>query len=155
MKPQLLSGARGEILIGNKVLAYVSDVSLDAPQNVRAVHTFGAVNAKSVEPLQAGPCTVTIGRVVPVNSSTGTAVDSSAIAEGIEPVIGQMLTADDITVNLKDKITGQTYASVRNCRFAGRQLSVSASQLAQERLQLMGIYDAGRDGQNTVTRVGF
>ena len=155
MKPQLLSGARGEIRIAGNVLAYVTDVSIDAPTSVRAVHTFGAPNARSVEPLQTGPCTVTIGRVIPVNKSDGTAVDSSMIKAGIEPTIQALLTAEDITVDLIDKITGKTYASVKNCRFAGRALSLSASQLASERISLMGIYDAGSDGKNSPTQLGI
>lgn len=159
MKPQLLSGARGQIKVAGKVLAYVTDISIDMPHSVRPVHTFGAPNAKSVEPLQVGPCTVSLGRVIPVNDSSGAAIDSSAIHEGIQPTIALMLTSDDITVELMDKVTGVTYASVRNCRFMGRSISMSASQLATERLQLMGIYDAGRvsggAASNTPGTLGF
>jgi len=154
MKPQLLSGARGQIKIAGQVLAYVTDVSIDSPQSVRAIHTFGAANARSVEPLQAGPCSVSIGRVIPVNKADGTAVDSSMVAAGIEPTIQALLTADDIEVELIDKVTGKTYACVKNCRFAGRSFSLSASNLASERISLMGIYDAGRDGQNSPTQLG-
>lgn len=155
MKPQLLSGARGQVKVSGKILAYVTDVSIDAPAQVRAVHTFGSINARSVEPLQSGPCTVSLGRVIPVNKADGTPIDSSAIAENIEPTIIAMLTADDITVELTDKVTGKTYASVQNCRFAGRSFSLSASNLASERISLMGIYDAGAGGQNTATKIGF
>ena len=138
-----------------KVLAYVTDVSIDAPQSVRGVHTFGAANARSVEPLSAGPCTVTLGRVIPMNKADGTPIDSSMINEGIEPTIQNMLVADDITIDLLDKITGKTIASVRNCRFAGRSLGLAASQLANERITLMGIYDSGKDAQNTIDQLGF
>ena len=155
MRPQVLSGARGEIRVNGKVLAYVTDISVDSPSSVRAVHTFGSANARSVEPMQTGPTSVTLGRVIPMNKSDGTAIDSSPIAEGIEPTIIAMLSSDDLQIDLIDKITGATYASVRNCRFAGRQLSLSASQLANERISLMGIYDAGRNGQNTPTQIGF
>jgi len=159
MKPQLLSGARGQIVVAGKVMAYVTDISIDVPHSVRPVHTFGAPNAKSVEPLQAGPCNVSLGRVIPVNDSAGNSVDSSMIKEGVEPTLMAMLTADDIRVDLIDKVTGVTYASVRNCRFAGRSISMSASQLATERIQLMGIYDAGKvsggGAQNTPTTLGF
>ena len=155
MRPQLLSGARGEIRVNGKVLAYVTDVSIDAPQSVRPIHTFGAMNARSVEPLSAGPCSVSLGRVIPMNTSTGAAIDASMIAEGIEPALQEMLIADDITIDLLDKITGKTIASVRNCRFSGRSIGLSASQLSNERISLMGIYDAGRDGQNTPDKIGF
>lgn len=155
MRPQLLSGARGELRVNGKVLAYITDISVDAPQSVRPVHTFGAMNARSVEPLSSGPCTVSIGRVIPMNTSNGSAIDASMIAEGVEPTLQQMLVADDITIDLLDKVTGATIASVRNCRFAGRSLGLSASQLSSERISLMGIYDAGKDGQNTPSKIGF
>lgn len=159
-KPQLFSGARGQIKVAGKVLAFITDISIDAPQQVRAVHTFGSMNAKSVEPLQSGPVSVSFGRVIPVNDSTGAAVDSSLIGLSIEPTIQAMLSADDIDVEILDNTTKTTYALIRNCRFAGRSLSMSASQLATERIQLMGIYDAGRVGadggsQNTPTSTGF
>jgi hypothetical protein len=155
LKPQLLSGARGEVRANGKVLAYVTDISVEAPQSVRGVHTFGAINARSVEPLMAGPCSVSIGRVIPMNKADGTPIDASMISEGIEPTLQQMLIAEDITIDLIDKVTGKTFASVRNCRFAGRSLGLSASQLANERVHLMGIYDSGRDGQNTPNQLGF
>jgi hypothetical protein len=155
MKPQLLSGARGEVRANGKILAYVTDVSIDSPHSVRGVHTFGAANARSVEPLMTGPCTVSLGRVIPMNKADGTPIDASMISEGIEPTINQMLVAEDITIDLLDKVTGKTIASVRNCRFAGRSLGLSASQLANERITLMGIYDSGKDGQNTPDQLGF
>ena len=150
-KPQLMSGARGKLKVGTKELAYITDVSISYSVNVRPVHTFGALNARSVEPLQLSPVQITIGRVIPVNDSKGTAVNSSTIAEGIEATISQMLLSDDITVELTDRITGATIANVQNCRFSGSSKNLPASQLASERIQLMGIYDAGPNNQNPVT----
>ena len=158
MKPQLLSGARGKVVVNGQTLAFITDISIDAPAQVRAVHTFGSVAARSIEPLSAGPCTVTLGGVVPANKPDGTRVDSSPIGLGIEPVLQQLLVADDIRVELMDKITGATYASVRNCRFQNRSLSLGASALAQQRITLMGIYDAagaGPNGNNSPGKLGF
>lgn len=142
-KPQLLSGARGKIKIGTKDLAYVTDVSISYSVSVRAVHTFGALNARSVEPLQTSPVSVSIGRVVPVSKANGESDSKSLISEGIEQAISKMLTADDISITLEDRITGKTIAEIKNCRFAGSSLSLPASQLATQRIQMMGIYDAG------------
>lgn len=158
-KPQLLSGARGQLKVNGVVMAFVTDISIDVSHSVRAVHTFGAPNARSVEPLQAGPCSVSIGRVIPVNDSKGAAIDTSMIKEGVEPSILNMLQTEDITIDLFDKITGASYASVRNCRFANRSMSVSASNLASERISLIGIYDAGSASSgapnNTTGKIGF
>jgi len=155
LKPQLLSGARGVVKINNTtVLAYCTDISIDVSHRVQPVHTFGSINARSVEPIQSGPCTVSIGRVIPVNDSVGNAVNSSAIATGIEPVLNQMLGAEDITVDLIDKVTNVVYASIKNCRFTGRSLSLGTSGLANERLTLMGIYDSA-SGNSTDGTLGL
>lgn len=142
--PQLFSGARGQLLVDGKLIAFVTDVTVNIQANVRAVHTFGAPNARSVEPLSYG-ASVTIGRVIPLNDPSGNPVDTSTISanfNGIEPVVNQMLLAEDIEITLQDSLTGQTVADVRNCRFAGRTLSLSAQQIASERIQLVGIFDA-------------
>jgi hypothetical protein len=158
MLPQLLSGARAEIKIGTETIAFATDVSISLSHNVRPVHTFGAPNARSVEPLSVSPVQISVGRVFPVNKASAAnqndgKVDISTVTKGIEPAINQMLKADDIQIDLKDKITGATVATIKNCRFAGRSLSLSASQLATERLQFIGIYDAASG--NTTDKLGF
>jgi hypothetical protein len=143
-RPQLFSGARGQLFVNNTLIGFVTDVSVNVQANVRAVHTFGAPNARSVEPLSYG-VNVTIGTVVPVNKPDGSPVDASPISAafgGIEPVISQMLLAEDITITLQDKLTNQTIAQVRNCRFAGDTLNLAAQQIANRRIQLVGIFDA-------------
>jgi hypothetical protein len=153
-RPQLFSGARGNLQVNGKTIAFVTDVSVNVQANVRAIHTFGAANARSIEPLSYG-VNVTVGRVIPVSKPDGSAVDTSTISanfNGIEPVISQMLLAEDITIDLLDSLTSQTVASVRNCRFAGRTLSLSAQQIANERIQLVGIFDAK---DNTSDGVGL
>jgi hypothetical protein len=152
MVPALFSGARGKIVIGGKAMAFVTSVDVNVAENVRAVHTFGAPNARSVEPLST-TCSVSIGRVIPVNDGQGNPVDTSAIASGIEPLITLMLQSEDVAVEIVDKITGRTVASIKNCRFAGRSMSVGAQGLASERISMVGIYDAA--GNNTPDQLGF
>lgn len=151
-RPQLFSGARGLLKIDGRTLAFVTDVTVNVTANVRPVHTFGAPNARSVEPLSTG-VSVSIGRVIPVNKADGSAVNTSDIAVGIEPIISLMLAAEDITVSLEDKLTGVTVGDVKNCRFAGRSLNLAAQQIAQERIQLIGIYDAA--GGQTPDQIGL
>ncbi len=151
-QPQLFSGARGELKINGNTIAYVTDVSVNVTANVRAIHTFGAVNARSVEPLSTS-VSVSIGRVIPVNKPDGSAVNTSAIASGIEATIAAMLTAEDISVSLHDKVRGTVVADVKNCRFAGRSLNTAAQQIANERINLVGIYDAS--GGNTPDQIGI
>lgn len=151
-RPQLFSGARGSLRIDGAAVAFVTDVNVNIQSNVRPVHTFGASNARSVEPLSTG-VTLSIGRVIPINKANGDAVNTSDIAIGIEPIISLMLAAEDISVSLLDRLTGVTVADVKNCRFAGRSLNLSAQQIAQERIQLIGIYDAA--GGQTPDSIGL
>jgi len=151
-RPQLFSGARGSLKVDGRTLAFVTDVNINVQANVRPVHTFGAPNARSIEPLSTG-VTVSLGKVFPVNATDGTVVNTSSIAIGIEPIISLMLAAEDIIISLQDKLTGVTVADVKNCRFAGRSLTLSAQQIAQERIQLVGIYDAA--GGQTVDTIGL
>lgn len=151
-RPQLFSGARGALRVNNVTQAFVTDVSVNVTSTVRPVHTFGASNARSVEPLSTG-VSLSIGRVIPVNRADGTPVNTSDISIGIEPIISLMLAAEDITVSLTDKLTGVTVADIKNCRFSGRSLNLSAQQIAQERIQLVGIYDAA--GGQTPDGIGL
>ena len=156
-RPQLLSGARGKLKINGVEVAFITDVSVTIQAQVRPVHTFGAANARSIEPLSIG-AQVSIGRVFPVNKPDTilTAVDTSSVGAlmgFVEPIINLMLTSEDIEVELTDRMAGVTVANVKNCRFAGRTFSVSASQIAQERINLVGIYDAA--GSNTSEQIGL
>jgi len=151
-RPQLFSGARGSVRVDGSTLAFVTDVSVNLTANVRAVHTFGAPNARSVEPLSIS-VNVTIGRVIPVNRADGSAVNTSNVAIGIEPIISLMLAAEDISISLLDKLTGITVADVKNCRFAGSSRNLSAQQIATDRIQLIGIYDAA--GGQTPDAIGL
>lgn len=154
--PQLFSGPRGLVQVNSKTIAFVTDLTVTINSTVRPVHTFGASNARSVEPLSIG-ASVSIGRVIPINDPSGKAVDTSTISanfSNIEPVIAQMLSAEDLTITLIDRLTGQTIADVRNCRFASRTLNVSAQNLANERIQLVGIFDS-LGGKNISDTIGL
>lgn len=150
--PQLLSGARGKITVNGAPIAFVTNVSVSRNHNVQPVHTFGAPNARSIEPLSYS-CSVSIGTVIPVNDGSGKAVDSSFIGLGIVPTIQLMLQSEDVTVDLLDNITGATIASIRNCRPTSDSLSLPAAGLASGSLQLVGIYDAA--GGSAPTQLGL
>jgi hypothetical protein len=140
--PQLFSGARGLLKVNNgSAIAFVTQVNVNRQANVRAVHTFGSPAARSVEPLSTG-VSLSIGKVIPMNTPSGAPVNSSDIAMGIESTINQMLSASDISITLMDSVTDQVIADIRHCRFAGGSLNLSAQQLAQGNISLVGIYDA-------------
>jgi hypothetical protein len=145
VKPQLFSGSRGIMTViglnGTKTLLFITDLSISVTNSVRAPHTFGSPAARSTEPLSTS-CNLSFGRVIPVNTGAGAAVDSSMIAIGIEPLINQLTSAEDVQIMLNDEVTGATVANVLNLRFTGRTMTNAAGNLANERVTMIGIYDS-------------
>lgn len=155
--PQLLSGARGLILNGTNILAITTDITINVRHNVRPTYVLGDMNAAAIDSITYD-VDVSIGRVIPMNSAhantdlpagtvTGSNAEISAISVGLEPVLATMISANDINIILQDRVTGATIGSVQGCRFSGRSMSTNATDIASERLNFVGIYDAGYAGQ--------
>lgn len=181
--PQLLSGARGVIYNGKIALAIATDISVNVRHAVRPTFVVGDMNAAAIDSLSYD-VDVSIGRVIPVNlfsttpnpagtppvagsnQSTGSydgapsATAISAIGLGLEATIASMITAKDLNIVLQDRVTQQTIASVQGCRFSGRTQSLTANDLANERLTFVGIYDSGNtnavapNAQSAITGYG-
>jgi hypothetical protein len=151
--PQLLSGARGLIKNGSQTLAIATDITVNIRHNVRPTHVVGDMNAAAIDTL-AYDVDVSIGRVIPVNAFnadadlaarkvTGNDSEVSSIEIGLEPVLNVITSAQDINIVLQDRVTEATIASVKGCRFSGRTQSMNANDIANERINFVGIYDAG------------
>ena len=157
-KPQLLSGARGIIKIGNKPLAFVADIIVNIREGVRQTYVLGRMNPGVIDSLSYD-VDVSVGRVYPVNSKSADAdigkIQSGqagltpevqdGITVGLEEIIAQMTSAEDLTISIEDR-NSTTISSVQNCRFAGRSFTMQAGDVAQERYNFMGIYDSGYGG---------
>ena len=153
-KPQLLSGARGLIkYIDSKgvtqTLGIATDISINTRENLRPSYVIGQIGPVSIEPLSLDvDCSV--GRLVPVNLTTGEYKSASAIDLGLEEKINEILTSAAIEIQIYDKSSsgGEVLvSSIKEARFTGRSLSVSSGDVAQERLNFVGIYDAAGPGQ--------
>jgi hypothetical protein len=132
MKPNLFSGARGEIQFtrtdasGKAItttLAFVTDVSISVSQNLRPSFVIGEIGPKSIEPL-GSDANASIGRIIPINqtapattaatntatatpAATGTKpparADMNAIELGLEPITNQLLSSDTVEIVIYDK----------------------------------------------------
>lgn len=169
MRPQLFSGARGQIQFTDSsgkinTLAVITDVSVSEQAGLRPTFVLGDVNPRSIEPLSLD-VTISCGRLVPV-----TAVDSSGKASaesqvtsfdyGFEELIQNFLSAEDLTIVLQDKNPAGgspiTIAAINNCRFAGKSSSTSSGDISSERYNFVGIYDSGYKGTtNTGDQIGY
>jgi len=172
MKPQLLSGARGLIQRLNtetgefETVAFATDINVNVRQSVRPTYVVGRMNAAVIDSLNYD-VDVSMGRVVPVNASNAAfdqgsnpqlaprADGASALSQGLEPLINTFVSSEDLTIALQDKVTGQYISAVRNCRFAGRSLGTNAGDVASERLNFVGIYDTGVNGENVASNLGY
>lgn len=162
-----------------RVLAVALDISVNVRESVRETYVMGELNPVALDPV-AIDVDCSVGRVVPVNrldAAAGTAPNNlagdaagdaanpkaqqtargdktsaaSALQLGMEETIDRILTHDTIDIEIKDKISGKTIAYVKEARFAGRTLSTGAGDVASERLNFVGIYDAGYDSENSAT----
>lgn len=173
--PQLLSGARGLIQRLNtatgqfETVAFATDISVNVRQSTRQTYVVGRMNAAANDSLSYD-VDVSIGRVVPVNAADAAfdatanppqpqvqarAQQATAVGLGLEPLINTFVSSEDITIALQDKVTGQYISAVRGCRFAGRSLGTNAGDVASERLQFIGIYDTGVQGENVASNLGY
>ena len=172
--PQLLSGARGLIQLFNpdtkqfETIAFSTDINVNIRAAVRPTYVMGRMNAGAIDTLMYD-ADVSVGRVVPVNApdaalNAGSVAPrpetATAIQAGLETAINLMVSANDLNFALQDKVTGAYVASVKGCRFSGRNFTMNAGDIANERLNFVGIYDAGyqaSDGpaDNTTEAEGY
>jgi hypothetical protein len=162
-QPLLHSGARGVVkytdAAGNlKTLALALNIDVSINQGVRQTYVMGSKNPVMQDPLSID-VTCSVGRVVPVNSATSqdVSVESqmTAIGLGLEATINASLESESLTIQLVDKITGKVIANIKEARFAGRSMSVNAQDVASERINFVGIYDAGYDNENGGVLLGY
>lgn len=166
MKNQLFSGARGRIEFidsdgGKHTLAFVTDVSINETASLRPSYCIGNVGPITIEPMSMD-VTASIGRIIPINADSKKNEDT-AIDRKLEEKIDEILTKSDLTItiydtkSLKDGVATETIlASVKHARFAGRSTSMSTGDVASERYQFVGIFDAGYGGtSNTHDKLGY
>jgi len=170
MKPQLFSGARGQIEFTDKtgakqILAFVTDVSISTNDNLRPTYTIGDVNPRTIEPLSED-ASASIGRIIPINKAEaqpGAAAQpldkTTAIDHGIEEAIANILSADHVEITIFDKNPSDgslaVVGSLKFARFAGRSFSSSATDLATERYNFVGLWDGSYGNANTGREVNY
>lgn len=170
--PQLLTGARGLIQRydpdkGDYItIAFATDITVNIRQGVRTTYVVGRMNAGAIDSLTYD-VDVSIGRVIPVSESLpefneggnpqipSTSQNITAIDLGLEKFVASMNTSEDLQISLQDKVTGQYVSDVKGCRFAGRSHNTNAGDITRERLNFVGIYDAGNDGENAAPITGY
>lgn len=179
-RPQLFSGVRGQFVFtkpdgAKTTFAFATDISVSVRHAVRPSYVLGDMNAIAIDSLSYD-VDISIGRLVPVNSSDPTKATiktpgapeiepgqgygsaetlTTAIKAGLEVSIASILVSNSVDLDIIDRTTGKTIASVKECRFAGRSSSLNAQDVLTERLNFVGIYDAGYDGTSNSATIGY
>ena len=177
-KPQLLTGARGQIQRTNaagvlETLAFATDITVNVRVGVQPTFVVGRMNAGGIDTLSYD-VDVTIGRVIPVNAVSAKLPLEDAVASwdapggmakdwvtsrqmGLEPFLNTIVSAGDITIALFDKATipAKYVASIIGCRFAGRALGLNAGGAANESISFVGIYDSGYNSAQSAPAIGY
>jgi hypothetical protein len=154
-QPQLFSGARGIIYKDEKAIAVAIDITVTVREGVRQTYVMGSYVPAAQDPTSID-VDCSIGRVIPLNPKDATSVTPpiTSIDLGLEDKISDVLTAQSLTITIQDKISvggkQNIVASIREARFQGRNLGVNAADIANERLNFVGIYDSGFNGNQTV-----
>ena len=167
--PQLASGARGVVQITDsagvlKTLAVALDINVNVRSSVRETYVMGELNPVSLDPTSID-VDCSFGRVIPISKQTSSApIDKTnhvarssgdavnpthAVEFNAEQLIQNTLTSNSIDIALYDTITNKYLATVKGARFSGRSLSTNTSDIANERLNFVGIWDAGYDNNQS------
>jgi hypothetical protein len=153
--PQLFSGARGKIVLGSTTLALVTNISVSEQEGLRPTHVVGEYHPVSIDPLSYD-VSVSIGRIVPVAKSDGTAQNAYTGTQlGLEPTLDKVLSQDSVDIIIYDKNpvdkTEYTVAKIVGCRFTGRSTSVSSGDIASESYNFTGLLNRGYGGDTSST----
>lgn len=165
--PQLLSGARGTISIKKpvkgddgkfsvttEVIAIATDISVSVRHDLRPVYLMGSMNASLIEPTGID-VDCSIGRVIPIGQKDALKAGSTSISAGFEYSIDDVLSVGAVDITITDSATQKIISSVIGARFTGRSTGVSTGDLASERYNFVGIYDAGYGGLESSATTGY
>lgn len=178
-RPQLFSGVRGQFVFTKDgkatTFAFATDISVNVRHAVRPSYVLGDMNAIAIDSLSYD-VDISIGRLVPINNSDpaiatlnaspvgsitpGTNYGAaekltSAIGAGLEVSIANILASTSVDLDIIDRTTNNTVASIKECRFAGRSSALNAQDILTERLNFIGIYDAGWGGTTNSATIGY
>lgn len=135
-------GARAVLSINGKVVGVFSQCSGNIRLGVEPTSTLGRFTAGELVYTNADPVTVSVsGYRVIGNGPHGTPA---------MPKIKDLLDADDITLSISDRATGETMFTLLEAKCPSANFSVAHRQLSDMSLEFIGIRsedESGPDGE--------
>lgn len=160
-KPQLASGARGQITFKDSadtsvVLGYATDITINRRDQLMPTYVIGEYGPKTLEPLSVD-ADCSIGRFVHVNTSTtsgtGSGSATNTYALKFEEIYSKLGSASAVEISLFDK-NNKEIGTLKEARFTGRSMSVNSGDVARESLNFVGIYIAV-EGKQVAEKTGY
>lgn len=134
--PKITTGARAILKIDNKVIAYATNVGYRISMPHAPVNVLGRYSAARHEPL-GYDVTVNCGVLRFVNTGgEGNAPDGSA---GIMPTVNDIISKDDIKIEVIDRKTAQSIIVVNRARCTDRSGNLGSRDLLTENVTFVGI----------------
>jgi hypothetical protein len=140
--PKVSTGARAILKINNRVVAFANSVSYRIGYSISSVNTLGRLTAARFEPT-GSDVTLNLGMFrYTAPGGKGNAPDGTL---GLVPTIQGMLTSDDIKIELKDRVTGETILMVDRARLTDRSGVVDARGILSETMSFVGVISWSSD----------
>lgn len=144
MPSQTSSGARVVFKLNGTKVAFANAVNYTLANAYQPVDILG-----QLEPAEYGPT----GHTVNFTCTMFRVSNKDAVAQGLRPLLQQILTAEGLTVTLEDKISGKTIMQVEDVKCTQEDFNIDARSLGQLTLSFVGIKlstEAGPAAASTV-----
>ena len=135
---KVLTGARAIFKIQGNKIAYASDCSYNINHDHQPIECLDRIDV--IEHAE-------IGYNVGFTCSVFRVADKSATNLGIQPLLEAILTQQELTAEIIDKITNKTILRITGVKFTGRSGSVGARSPGNETWTFVGLRASDEGGE--------
>jgi len=141
--PKVMTGARAILKINKNPVAFATNVGYRIAIPHAPINVLGRYSAARHEPL-GYDVTVTCGTMRFVESGgKGNSPDNATV--GIQPMVGNIMKQEDISIEITDRKTGETVLVVNRARLTDRGGNMGARDLLTENWTFVGIIAESSD----------
>jgi len=141
---KVMSGARGQLFIEGQLIGIFSDVSYGVDIDVAPAFVLGRFSPSEL--------TVTGQEAISINATGWRIVGQGPYVSAGVPKLQDLLTADDITISLYDRETGQFIMTVVGCRSTGWNTTLNSKAQQTVTVRFLGLRlddESGSQGESS------
>lgn len=136
--PKIMSGARAIFRINNKVVAFATNVNYSVSHPHQAVNVLGRYSTARHEPVGAEVSFGCTAMRFTATAGKGNSPQKKG-AENIMPRLQDILSTDELQVEIIDRATDETLLMVSRAKMTQRSGSMGSRDLLSESWQFVGI----------------